>query len=296
MTTAGDIGSALAPLRERYARWLRLDSAQVLADREEAEQDIRAMQLVLRMERASPPSWHRALAAAATGAAALCLDPRSEPAGPWHDVICNYCLGHIRKVTRRARGAHWVAAQDLPGITIELGGTQVRALLPGRVTELDPRISRLQVGGTDVESDAQPDLAGAAGSALTVWLAADATMTLGKAMAQAGHAGMIAAALLAGDDQPALLGWRAAGCPAVAGRASAEEWAALSGSIGNEDRAWRSLRLLAVRDAGFTEVEPGTVTVIAEAPGASRAPARADGYPPTRVGRPGQSWTSQSTP
>ena len=147
---------ALAPLRERYAHWLQLDPSQVRDDREEAAQDIRAMQLVLRMERADPPSWHRALAAAATGAAALCADPRSEPGGEWYDAIRDYCRGHIRKVTRRARGAHWVAAQELPGITIDLDGTQVRALLPGLVSELDPRISRLQVGGTDVAPDEPP--------------------------------------------------------------------------------------------------------------------------------------------
>jgi len=146
----------LAPLRERYAHWLQLDPQQVLTDREEAAADVRAMQLVLRMERADPPSWHRALAAAATGAAAICVDPRTEPDGPWHDAIRDYCRGHIRKVTRRARGAHWVAAQELPGITVDLAGTQVRALVPGLVSELDPRISRLQVGGTDVPPDDPP--------------------------------------------------------------------------------------------------------------------------------------------
>ena len=263
--TTEELASALAPLRERYTQWLQLDPGQVLADREEAAHDIRAMQLVLRMERSDPPSWHRALAAAATAAAALCVDPRSEPDGPWHRAMCEYCRGHIRKVTRRARGAHWAAAQELPGITVDLGGTRVRALVPGRVTELDPRISRLQVGGTDVEPD-DPVPAVAGGPVLTVRLAAGADMTLGKAMAQAGHAGMIAAALLAGDDQPALRRWSAAGCPAVAGRADPVEWARLSAELRDEIGAWRGSRLLAVRDAGFTEVEPGTVTVIARAP------------------------------
>ena len=263
------VGTALAPLRERYAHWLQLDSQQVQADREEAVQDVRAMQLVLRMERADPPSWHRALAAAATGAAALCVDERTQPGGPWHGAIRDYCLGHIRKVTRRARGAHWVAAQELPGITVDIDGTAVRALVPGLVTELDPRISRLQVGGTDVEPDSPPAGQAAAdtGSNLDLWVATGASMTLGKAMAQAGHAGMIAVALLSGDDQPALLGWSTAGCPAVAHRASDAQWAGLSGSLAEQDWAWRASRLLAVRDAGFTEVAPGTVTVIARAPG-----------------------------
>jgi peptidyl-tRNA hydrolase len=262
----GEIGSALAPLRERYAHWLQLDAEQVLDDRAEAAQDIRAMQLVLRMERTDPPSWHRALAAAATGAAAICIDERSEPGGPWHEAIRDYCRGHIRKVTRRARGAHWSAAQDLPGITVELAGTEVRVLVPGLVSELDPRISRLQVGGTDVPADDPPTPTAEPDTGLAVLLAAGTSMTLGKAMAQAGHAGMIAVALLAGDDQPALATWRTAGCIADARQASAVEWAGLSAELADEDQAWRSARLLAVRDAGFTEVAPGTVTVIAKAP------------------------------
>ncbi len=261
-----ELGTALAPLRERYAHWLQLDAQQVLDDRDEAAQDIRAMQLVLRMERADPPSWHRALAAAATGAAAICVDERSEPGGPWHEAIRDYCRGHIRKVTRRARGAHWLAAQDLPGITVELDGTQVRVLVPGLVSDLDPRISRLQVGGTDVPVDEPPRTIAEPDTGLAVVLAAGTSMTLGKAMAQAGHAGMIAVALLAGDDQAALEQWRSTGCVADARQATAVEWAGLTAELANEDQAWRSARLLAVRDAGFTEVAPGTVTVIARAP------------------------------
>jgi len=262
----GELGGALAPLRERYAHWLQLDAQQVLDDRDEAAQDIRAMQLVLRMERAEPPSWHRALAAAATGAAAICIDERSEPGGPWHNAIRNYCRGHIRKVTRRARGAHWQAAQDLPGITVELAGAQVRVLVPGLVSELDPRISRLQVGGTDVPVDEPPSTIAEPNAGLAVLLAAGTSMTLGKAMAQAGHAGMIAVALLAGDDQAALARWRSGGCLADARQATAVEWAALTAELADENQAWQSARLLAVRDAGFTEVAPGTVTVIARAP------------------------------
>lgn len=266
-TTAQELGSALAPLRERYAHWLALSSQEVERDREEAAADIRAMQLVLRMERQDPPSWHRAMQAAVTGAASICLDPRSQPGGEWFDAVRDYCVGHIRKVTRRARGAHWVAAQDLPGVTVEVEGTQVRVLLPGLVSELDPRISRLQVGGTDVPVGPEPGPdSGASDGVLRVWTPTEPVMTLGKAMAQAGHAGMIAAALLADPDQAALQRWAQNGCPAVVRRSAPAHWAGLLEAVADERGGWASERLLAVRDAGFTEIAAGTVTAIAAAP------------------------------
>ncbi len=265
-------GAVLAPLADRYARWLGMDAAQVLADRDEAAHDIRAMQLILRMERATPPSWHRAVALAAAGATALCLDERSAPGGEWHDAVAAYVRGHIRKVTRRARGAHWAAAQELPGLTLEADGTQVRVLVPGPVVELDPRIGRLQVGGTDVPSDVPPDEPGPASGALRLWIPEALPMTVGKAMAQAGHAGMICAALLARDDAPPadrerLAGWREAGFPVTVRRVDAAQWARLAQRVArDQDLAWRTEGRLAVRDAGFTEVEPGAITIIATRP------------------------------
>lgn len=263
--------SVVAPLADRYAHWLGLDPTQVVRDREEAAQDIRAMQLVLRMERADPPSWHRAVALAAGVAAAICLDERSEPGGEWHGAVADYVRGHIRKVTRRARGAHWAAVQDLPGITVSGAGTQVRALVPGPVADLDPRVSRLQVGGTDVPPD-EP-LAGAVpdGAALRLWVPNGIPMTVGKAMAQAGHAGMICAALLDRDGDAGrarLAAWRDAGFPVAVRRVDAAGWADLGEPLRRDQAsAWTGGGLLAVRDAGFTEVEPGTVTVIARSPG-----------------------------
>ena len=268
---ASEIAAALAPLRARYRQWLGLSDEQVRTDRDEAAADVRAMPLILRMERSQPPSWHAALAAASTAAAAICLDPRVARGGEWHDAVVDYCAGHIRKVTRRARGAQWAAVQELPGVTVELGGTEVRALLPGRVAELDPRVSRLQVGGTDAPVDDAPDWSSLGvideSTALQVWLPPEPVMTLGKSMAQSGHAGMIAAALLAGQDgDPAALdGWAAAGFPTVAHGRTAD-WPTLSAAVAAED-GWTRRRLLAVRDAGFTEIPAGTITVIARAPG-----------------------------
>lgn len=254
----------LAPLAARHVHWLSLDAEAVLADRDEAEHDIRAMQLILRMERADPPRWSDALAAACTAATLVCLDPRAEPGGEWHDAVAQYIGAHIRKVTRRARAGQWDAVDDLPGITVTLGTAQVRALVPGPVTELDKRVSKLQVGGTDVPVDLPAvDNGDVAPGALLVQVPEHVTMTAGKLMAQTGHAGMIAAALLAESDPGALTRWRDAGVPVVVRRLTEAAWAALLGPASAAD-GWES-RLVAVRDAGFTEIEPGTVTVIGDA-------------------------------
>jgi len=270
-------GAALAPLRARYASWLGLDTKQVLVDRDEDPARIRALQIVLRLERDRTPSWHAALAMAARGCAALCLDPRAEPGGEWFDAVHDYCTGHIRKVTRRARAGHWDAIADLPGITLAdppAGSsvdptTEIRVLLPGLVSELDKRVSRLQVGGTDAPRDDEPaprPQDRPLGAALRVWVNPAVAMTLGKTMAQTGHAGMIAAALLAGTDPTALRRWAAGGLRTSARVLDRAVFDRMLAVLADPATAWQQHGLLAVRDAGFTEIDPGTVTVIAQRP------------------------------
>lgn len=275
--------SALEPLRGRYAAWLGMDARQVLADREEDPDRVRAIQLLLQLERGRIPSWHAALAAAASGCAALCLDARAEPGEEWFEAVEAYCRGHIRKVTRRGRGAQWRAAADLPGLSVSHGDTRVRVLVPGLVSELDKRVAKLQVGGTDLPVDDAPvvvsadpgggkgdgiggdepsDTGGEPDVILTVLVPEAATLTAGKLMAQAGHAGMLTACLLGVGDQAPLAAWRQAGCPARVRRVGPQRWLDLVAAVTDPEDGWRRHRMLAVRDAGFTEVAPGTITVI----------------------------------
>lgn len=255
----------LAPLRSRYAYWLGLDADEVLDDREEDPDRVRAMQLVLRMERDRVPSWHAAIRLAASGAAKICLDPRVDSDPEWHEAVTAYAAGHIRKVTRRGRGAQWEATADLPGVSLRDGDTEVRVLLPGLVSRLDKRVAKLQVGGTDAPID-EPPTGDPRPDALRVWVPEEPVMTLGKTMAQTGHAGMIAAALMAAEDPAVLQTWYDAGCPVDARRTDPQTWQDLRSRLADPARGWREDRLLAVRDAGFTEIDPGTVTVIAAAP------------------------------
>ncbi|GGM41182.1 hypothetical protein GCM10012275_10230 [Longimycelium tulufanense] len=251
----------LEPLAARYADWLgrsRVDDTS-----EEDPDQVRAMPVVLRIEKATLPPRSELLAAAASAALAVCLDDRAAPGGQWYEPVDTWVRGRIRKVARRARGAQWRAVTELPGVTVCRGGAEVRALLPGRVVEVPREVAKLQISGTELPLDEPgPPPAGVS----VLWLSPAVPMTVGKAAAQVGHATMILAALLdasgAGDE---LAKWAEAGFPCVVRQADKSTWADLQ--PGEEpERAWRSRRVAAVRDAGFTEVAPGTVTVLATWP------------------------------
>jgi peptidyl-tRNA hydrolase len=237
----------LAPLAERQRHWLAGD----LDDVPEDPQDVRAQPLVVRLEKASPPGRTAALEAAATAALAVFFDPRA--ADEWRDELSAWVGGRIRKVARRARGNQWTVLGDLPGVTVSVGGAEVRAFPPYRVADGGPKeISRLQVSGTDLIDDCAP---GPVPDGVPVlWLTPHVEMTAGKAMAQVGHGTMLLATVL---DLPVLTRWAEAGLPVAVREASAAQWRELTEPA-------EGARRVTVRDAGFTEVDPGTVTVVAD--------------------------------
>ena len=223
--------SVLAPLAARYAG-PRVEIPP------EADGVVRAMPVVLRLER-QPPARTSVLEAAARAALAVCLDDRAAPDGDWHDAVTTWVDARIRKIARRARGAHWEAVQELPGVTWTAGDAQVRALLPGPVDDVPRVLARLQIGGTDLE----PDEPGPPPDGPVIWLNAALEMTVGKAAAQVGHASMLYAAAHGLTVVPAF----------AVREAGPGEWARLCADPAG----------VPVRDAGFTEVAPGTITCIA---------------------------------
>jgi peptidyl-tRNA hydrolase len=246
----------LAPLAARYASWLALPADET--NRVETDPElVRAMAVILRIERDPVPSRTAVLEAAAAAALAVCLDPRSRPEGEWHEPVTAWLDGHIRKVSRRARGAHWQAVQAFPGVTVEVDGAEVRALVPGLVVETPKEISRLQISGSELPEDEPgpvPD------GVPVLWLNPAVPLTAGKAAAQVGHASMLLAALLDDSD---LKAWAEIGYRCAVRMPAKALWAELHPGT-DPAGAWRDRRVIAVRDAGFTEVDPGTVTVLAQ--------------------------------
>nr|WP_051989581.1 peptidyl-tRNA hydrolase [Gordonia soli] len=213
--------------------------------------DVQAMQVVLRIEKADPPARQALLVAAARAVALLCLDDRAGADGPWSVAMDTWCGARIRKIARRARGAHWIAAQDVPGVTIDADGAWARAIVPSRVGDVDKRISRLQIGGTDLSgelSEDQPD------TGVCLWTNPDLEMTVGKLAAQVGHASMLAVGLMSENEARS---WRDAGCPLAVRESSARRWTELLAAESDGTS-------VPIRDAGFTEIAPGSVTVIAQ--------------------------------
>ncbi len=297
--------SILAPLAARYASWLALP-AELTNQVETDPALVRAMPVILRIERDPVPGRTALLEAAASAALAVCLDPRAtDPDGEWHSAVTAWVNGHIRKVSRRARGAHWEAAQTFPGVTVTindtatlgdaptdapsgasaiegtpaqalsdasasggasaqslssastLGGVSVRALVPGLVTETPKEISRLQISGSDLPHD---DPGPAPDGTPVLWLNPTVELTAGKAAAQVGHASMLLAALL---DDTTLKSWAETTYRCAVRTPTPAQWQALHPGT-DPAKAWDDRRVIAVRDAGFTEIAPGTVTVLAQ--------------------------------
>lgn len=216
--------------------------------RDEAPQFV--LPLVVRIEKTAPPARTDALQTAARAVLVLLGDARATDDGAWAQAVRDWQDARIRKVVRRARGAEWRRAEALPGITVTGQDTEVRVYPPVPLDGWPKDLARLQVSGTDLddpESPAAPDPAEP-----VLWLSPDLDMSAGKAMAQAGHGAQLAWWALS-DEQRAH--WQQAGFPLAVRTADPAHWRRLTAS-----------GLPVVRDAGFTEIAPGSCTVVADHP------------------------------
>ena len=215
-----------------------------------------ALPLVILVDRGTPPARTDALEGAAQAVLRFLSDPRvTEPDGEWAAAARAWEDARIRKVVRRARGAAWTRATALPGITVEHRTARVRVYPPVPVDEWPADLARLQVSGTDLD-DPQPPAEPAPGTPV-IWMNPELPMTAGKAMAQAGHGAQLAWWGLSPRTRSE---WLDRDLDLAVRTAGKEQWAKLLAS-----------GLPVVTDGGFTEVAPGSATVVADHP-ALRAP------------------------
>ncbi|UTO67935.1 peptidyl-tRNA hydrolase [Streptomyces rapamycinicus NRRL 5491] len=249
-------------------------------DRDAAPQFV--LPLVVRIEKTAPPARTDALETAARAVLVLLSDERATADdGEWAQAVRDWQDARIRKVVRRARGAEWRRAAGLPGITVtgrapdhpypaegvngdehEDGhgdgslptAAEVRVFPPVPLDGWPKELAKLQVSGTDLDDPEPPPAPDPTGPVL--WLSPHVEMSAGKAMAQAGHGAQLAWWEL---DDAARAAWREAGFPLAVRTASSERWDELTAS-----------GLPVVRDAGFTEIAPGSCTVVADHPALRR--------------------------
>jgi peptidyl-tRNA hydrolase len=222
-------------------------------DRDAAPQFV--LPLVVRVERSAPPARTDALETAARAVLVLLSDERATAEdGEWHQAVRDWQDARIRKVVRRARGAEWRRAEALPGVTVTGRTAEVRVFPPVPLDGWPRDLARLQVSGTELD-DPEPVPTPADGAPV-LWMSPEVEMSAGKAMAQAGHGAQLAWWELGAAERAA---WREAGFPLAVRTPSAERWAELTAS-----------GLPVVRDAGFTEIAPGSCTVVADHPALRR--------------------------
>ncbi len=197
---------------------------------------------VVRIERDDPPDRTDALEAAARGVLLMLAEPHPE----WAEALAAWDGQRIRKVVRRARGAPWRRAGELPGLAVRVGTAELRVFPPVPVEEWPPDLAKLQVGGTTL-TDPTPPVPVPPGVP-TVLLSPHAAMTEGKAMAQAAHAAQLGWRAASPSNRAA---WRAADLPIAVRDATERQWA---------DAVAAGAPV--VQDGGFTEVEPGTATAL----------------------------------
>jgi peptidyl-tRNA hydrolase len=201
---------------------------------------------VVRIERETPPNRTDALEAAARGVLLMLTSEREA----WADAIQQWDSQRIRKVVRRARGAEWRRALRVDGLDVTHRSAQLRVYPPIPVDAWPPELSRLQVGGTELTDPLS--LPVPPGDEVLILLTPHASMTAGKAMAQAGHAAQLGWRASSSRHRRA---WQEAGFPLAVRDATATQWdAAIAAGAP------------VVHDGGFTEVEPGTATTLALLP------------------------------
>jgi peptidyl-tRNA hydrolase len=212
-----------------------------------------ALNLVVRVERESPPHHTDVLEAAASATVRLLFDERAS--AQWESAITRWNDGRIRKLCRRARGTQWAATDELDHVEVTVGSASVRAFVPVAVESQPRALHRLQMSGTEFLDSEPPVPAGI--HEPTVWLNPTITMTSAKAAVQASHAAQLLAVAWHTKDSTAFLAWLGQGAR-VRVRVGDERF----GALASYAQSTTSDIGVVIHDAGFTEVMAGSLTAV----------------------------------
>ena len=154
-----------------------------------------------------------------------------------------------RKIVRRARGLIWRQAVELADTRLTVGSAEILGFKVCESRDTPELIRGMQVSGLELDDHDQPcDLNE---QRPVVWLNPHVRMTTGKAMAQAGHAAILA---WEGANERARLEWLLSDLRVSVRTAPVPLWRSLleKGPL--------------VTDGGYTEVTPGSVTAAVALP------------------------------
>ena len=201
------------------------------------EEEPYSLPLILRLEKNdNTPNHEEALLAVVQGIAEM-FDMDRSASDPIWDNIELWMQGRIRKVARRARGTAWDKVKDSESIYVKYGNAELCILPPHKLAETPAVIKSLQVAGLDLPHE---NVKKVQSPKLLLSINPDVQMTTGKSMAQVGHATQLA---IFNSDADTLNAWKRDNFSA-----GFTTWDAYS--------SWTA----EVQDAGFTEVEPGSIT------------------------------------
>lgn len=216
--------------------WAGYDS---LHDINQDEQEPYVLPIILRLEKDEnlKPSHEEAQLATAYAIVNFFDSHKILPGGEWEASVTKWLNGRIRKVARRARGKEWEAVKALPHVSASYGKAEVIILEPHPNFGPPTEVKKLQVSGLDLKRK-QVDVPDSFTNLLVFSENPDITYSSGKSLAQISHACQLA---IFNSTQESISSWVSSGVKiAIA--------------------PWDSFNGVEIHDAGFTEIDAGSLT------------------------------------